>query len=272
MLIERVVLETGSRCFAANTDGASFVVKKTKLDQVFQIAREWEELTKLNLEHETYDKMFFRDVNNYIWVKDDKYKLKGVFEPLESKGWHKDFSQPIVNKAVVDYYTKGVSYKETIDNHPDILDFCKEVKVTGTDKLVSRRMSKGEIIENPENKLTRYYVSNSGVSLTKIMSPLDKVSDLDREKKKGQVNIFDYIPDVKINPKDREISIEAGHTCTVYNVHKGQDISQYDVNYDYYYNECKKLIKSIERGKTKKGKKNNEKSNSNSKYKQQSIF
>lgn len=55
----------------ANTDGITVVVTKEHDDSMMQIVGEWEKLVKLEMERVDYDKMFIRDVNNYIGVYKD---------------------------------------------------------------------------------------------------------------------------------------------------------------------------------------------------------
>ncbi len=53
-----------------NTDGFEFIVKKEYDDRVKQIVREWETITGLTMEGLYYKKMFIRDVNSYIAIKE----------------------------------------------------------------------------------------------------------------------------------------------------------------------------------------------------------
>lgn len=55
----------------ANTDGITVVVTKEHDDNMMHIVGEWEKLVKLEMERIDYDKMFIRDVNNYIGVYKD---------------------------------------------------------------------------------------------------------------------------------------------------------------------------------------------------------
>lgn len=55
----------------ANTDGITVVVTKEHDDNMMHIVGEWEKLVKLEMERVDYDKMFIRDVNNYIGVYKD---------------------------------------------------------------------------------------------------------------------------------------------------------------------------------------------------------
>lgn len=252
MLIEKICLSTDSRCVAANTDGASFVIKKAELEKVKQVCKEWEAMTMLKLEDEEYKAMYFRDVNNYIWVTPEgKSKLKGIFEPSSKKAWHKNFSQGIVGTAVTKYLTEGVSYEQTVRECNDIFEFCKSCRVTGSDKLVSRSIEGNNLVDEELSKLTRYYVSTSGTALIKKMKPTAQgaktYTEKYRDKIRNQTDLIDtyQLSTTQATPKPRETNIEAGRYCTVFNVYKKLDISSYGIDYDYYVEECKKIIKSI---------------------------
>lgn len=240
MLIEKMVLKINARCIAANTDGATFLIKKKDYDELVSICKEWENLTKLTLEYENYNRMIFRNVNNYIWIGESYPKLKGEFEL--DKAWHKDFSQMIVYKALKEYYVNNIPVRKTIEECDNILDFCKEVRIR-TGKLVNRTIIDNQIVDIELTKLTRYYVSNKGQKLIKILNP--KVKPVT-----NQLDMVDvYGLDTTEKIVYRETMIEADAYTTVYNVHVPKDISAYDINYDYYINECNKVIRSIKKNK-----------------------
>ena len=46
-----------------NTDGITVVIKREDKKLYWGICKEWENITKLNLEYVAYDKMIIRDVN-----------------------------------------------------------------------------------------------------------------------------------------------------------------------------------------------------------------
>jgi len=118
----------------------------------------------------------------------------------------------------------------------------------GSNKLYSRSIINNAIVDESLNKMNRYYVSNNGCELIKKLPPLEKNYLTETEKyniKNGynQLDIFDFIEDVRVEPKDRESNLEAGHKCTLFNRYIESD--NYDINYDYYIKECKKIINNI---------------------------
>jgi len=97
-------------------------------------------------------------------------------------------------------------------------------------------------------KTTRYYVSNTGVQLIKKMPPLKRVEKgyAERYKKKFSEKYpkedFSLVDDVEIQIPHRETNIESGYLCTVVNTMD----KNFDINYDYYINECNKIIELYE--------------------------
>jgi hypothetical protein len=247
-LIE-MLSKKGIHCICANTDGASFKIKKSEYEILKEVCAEWEVMTKLELEYAEYKSLIFRDINSYLWLpyKEGKeIKLKGVFEL--KKDWHKNQSMSIVYKSLYEYYINGVPVEETIRSCDNIFEFCKSVKSKGGGRYVTRFYKKGVRHEVAQQKTIRYYVSPNGQQFIKIMPPIKKDTQIERHRKSNplQSNIFDLIDDETIEIKDRESEVEAGHKCVMYNVHiKKDNISAYDIDYNYYINEARKIIKQI---------------------------
>ena len=65
MLMERIPDAAG---LLLNTDGVEIRIPRKYKDEYLSICKEWEEITQLNLEHDTYQKIVLGDVNNYIAV------------------------------------------------------------------------------------------------------------------------------------------------------------------------------------------------------------
>ena len=263
MLTERVVekCKNNVTIIFENTDGAMYRIKRTDIDNLEAACKEIEDICKIPLEIQECKKIIARDVNNYInIITDENIKFKGTFEI--DKDYHKNHSKRIVRLALANYFINGVlpadyitKYLSTsttdIDNYDNygIFDFLLGVKMKGKkDKLYARTITSNAIIDEPLAKMNRYYVSNDGVELVKIMPPLEKAyitnTDKHRQTVPNQINIFDIIEDVTVDPKDRESLIEVGYLCTIYNKHEPD--ANYDINYDYYINECNKIINAIE--------------------------
>lgn len=68
MLAEKLLKVDGLKMIQINTDGLTFSVPREHQSRTDEICREWEKVTKLELEGVEYKNMFIRDVNNYIAV------------------------------------------------------------------------------------------------------------------------------------------------------------------------------------------------------------
>jgi len=113
----------------SNTDGIFFCVESVEVaEKCKEIAREWEERTRLTLEWDEYVKIVQKDVNNYILIdKEGHYKSKGAYlKKLSSI----DSDLLILNKALIDYFINGTSVEDTINNSNQLSDFQKIVKVS----------------------------------------------------------------------------------------------------------------------------------------------
>jgi hypothetical protein len=66
MLVDRLITVPTVRMIMTNTDGIEYTVRPDYAEQARAKCREWEQLTKLNLEYARYKRMFIRDCNNYI--------------------------------------------------------------------------------------------------------------------------------------------------------------------------------------------------------------
>lgn len=254
-----------------NTDGAMYRIHRSDYDNLQRACKTTEDIVNIPLETEVCQKIIARDVNNYINViKNEKIKFKGCFEI--DRDYHKNHSKRIVSLALANHYLNGVSVEDTVLNHLEkkdtydiikdvtkegdvinysnhgIFDFCIGAKMKRANKLYSRTIKGVKIVDKELSKTNRYYVSNDGCELIKKLPPTESSYLTDAEKHNlkvggGQYSIFDLVEDVKVNPSDRESNIEAGWKCSLFNIY--EDKPQYDINYDYYIQECKKIINKI---------------------------
>ena len=250
MLIE-AFNSAGAKIVSANTDGVVIRFKKIILEDINEIIKQWENITKYQLEQTIYKKYIRKDINNYIVLKEDgKIKYKGCFE--SDKELHKDSSQRVVAISLREYFIDNIIVDDTIRNHNIIFDFCCVDKKKGDAKFESWTYNKeGNKQVQKLGKVVRYYVSNKGSQLMKILPPLAKntitKTDIHRQKvDKAQVNLFDFVEDVQII-KNRESNLKKNQYCTVFNKFEQKDIKNYDINYDYYIDQAKKIIKQIEK-------------------------
>ncbi len=222
MLSEKLSKIPDSQILMVNTDGLEIKIPRTYEDLYNSICKDWEKITNLTLEYIDYSKMIISDVNNYIAVTtDNKVKNKGRFEDDKVVGsepaYHKDNSFRIIPLALQEYFTKGISVKDSINNHTNIYDFCGRQKFTkdsyGQIHYLDLELGK-EIIEK-QQKNTRYYISKSGATFVKYY-------------KKGTTEM-----------------INKGYKVQVFNKYFDKDMKDYNIDYSFYIKECNKEIQLI---------------------------
>lgn len=254
-----------------NTDGAMYRIHRSDIENLNRACKEIENIVNIPLETQECQKIIARDVNNYINIIDNNnIKFKGCFEI--DRDYHKNHSKRIVALALAEYYLNNASIGNYIQNYLNtnstniikewdydnnkpiyytnygIYDFCIGGKMKGDNKLFKRSIQDFKVVDEPIGKINRYFISNNGYELIKKLPPLEKNSLTATDKHKikidnNQMNIFDIIDDVSIDPSNREENLEAGWKCELFNVYKEK---KYDINFEYYINECNKIINTVE--------------------------
>jgi hypothetical protein len=218
MLYEMVTTRIpNSQPLMQNTDGLEFEIDEKDEAYFFEICKEWEDLTQLQLESVEYQKMIIGDVNNYIAVYDDgKTKCKGRFE-FEELPLHKNKSNLVVAKAWFEYFVNGVDPKDYIKTNRNIFDYCTGSKIKGDWFFIEKGVEAGDYYERKLQKLVRYFVSKKG---TKI---------------------------IKCHPDGRQIQLESGPIHqTIFNKAEMQSWEDYNIDEKYYLNKIYDEIKKIE--------------------------
>lgn len=204
-LIEK--LEDYCELIQSNTDGLFLKVKrKEDIDKIKAIAAEWEKRTRLQLEWETFSKIYQKDVNNYIVVhEDNSYKSKGAYvKKLDQL----DYDLPIVNIALREYFVNGTSIESTINNCNKLIEFQKVVKITSKYKgityndepisekcirvFASKSLNDGPVLkinskDKPEkiaNTPARCFIENGDIKDKRISRKLDRQWYIDVAKKR----------------------------------------------------------------------------------------
>lgn len=217
MLIERLIDTCSVRLIQANTDGFTVKIHKSKIETMKEHISRWEKVTGLIMEDSHYTSMYVADVNSYIaCYTNGKVKYKGRYEFLpfinqELGAMHKNHSATVIQMAVANEIVDGGDAISFIRNHDNPFDFMLRAKVSRSSRLVLE--VDGEDIE--QQNICRYYPSESGGKLVKIMPPLVDGGE------------------------DRRLSIESSYKVKTCNNMK--DFS-WDINYDYYINEVQKLL------------------------------
>ena len=230
-----------------NTDGIEIRIPREYQDDYLGICKQWEDLTSLQLEHDTYQKLVLGDVNNYIGLNDYKkvdlttfreikeknphYKFKVIgdsffFAPTKMKGrydfknlaLHKNKSKLIIPKAVYHYFIHDILPETYLESNKNILDYCIGGKSKGDWEQVAKFIENGQYTEEKLQKINRYYISKSGVKIVKV-NKVDK----------------------------REIQLEAGKWLqSVYNKIKLEtDWSKYNIDKGYYTEAIEQEINNI---------------------------
>ncbi len=133
LLIE--MIEPHAQLVQSNTDGLLVKLKTIDdFDLMDDIVYEWECLTGMKMEFELFNKVFQKDVNNYILIGDDgKIKSKGGYVKKLSD---LDYDLPIVNKALINYMVHGISVEDTILPCDDLKEFQMVTKISNKYKHI----------------------------------------------------------------------------------------------------------------------------------------
>ena len=213
-------------------DGFEVKIPRQYENQYYDICKQWETLTKLELEFVDYQKMIISDVNNYISIDTKgKTKVKGKYE-FKDIPLHKNKSHSIIPLAVYEYWVNNIPVEQTIRNHKNIFDFCAGVRAKKSEKGGQSRyelhyVKDGDIHIDKLSKTVRYFISNKGKTLFKkyesgdsehVEAPLRK-GKMFREWKVTYFNKA-YYPD---------------------------SFQDYDINYDYYIIKAKDWINDIQK-------------------------
>lgn len=122
-------LEGTCELIQSNTDGLIVKVGGRKdIDRVRELCAEWERRTRMVLEFDEFERIYQKDVNNYLVIhKDGGYKSKGAYvKKLDVL----DYDLAIVNKGIVNFFIHGTPIEETIMAANQLIDFQKIVKVS----------------------------------------------------------------------------------------------------------------------------------------------
>jgi hypothetical protein len=185
MLIEKLHL-AGIPIISCNTDGIVCKIPIDLQDKYYEVAKEWEGRTGMQLEFTRYKKYVRRDVNSYITEKDDgSTKEKGVF--LKEVDLKKSYHMPIVAKCLHAYFIKGTPVKKTLEDCKDIMEFCISQK-SGSNFSIELHSGKG--IKQLQ-KTNRFYITKKGGALIKKEHFSKKTIGLHVGRLVGILNDFD---------------------------------------------------------------------------------
>lgn len=206
---------------SANTDGIEVLVPKHQLQQYKDILNMTCRKFQLDLEHEYYKKIIYKNVNNYIAItEDNNIKRKGIFKlPFNEEGKREiplgdSCNELVISKALDAYYVNGIEPKDFISNPEKsglhIYDFCKSNKIS-KDFTV---WWNSEI----QQQLNRYYFSKTAPRLFKQKDNIGTMQ-----------------------------SVNVGEGVVLFNEYKELSWKDYNINYQYYISSTQKIIEEINR-------------------------
>lgn len=201
-----------------NTDGITFILKKEYLPILDKIRVWWENKTKLSFEYVEYNKMIIKDVNNYIaQYTNGSLKKKGLFET--EMPYHKNPSALIIPKAIENYFINNLTIEETINNENNsIFDYCYGVKKKNNFELNLITFYDNVEIIREQQRVCRFIASNNNENSGKLFK------DFNDGRRVG------ILVDTFVEPLD---------------VIDKEEVKHYNINYNYYISQAKKIIESI---------------------------
>lgn len=192
-------LEGYADIIQSNTDGIILQVADNDdaEKKMREICQEWIDRTKMGLGFDEIDEIWQKDVNNYIFrFKSGKLERKGAYVKELSE---LDNDLPIVNKAIVDYLTKGVLPEDTVAECNELKQFQKIIKVSSnyrmgwhngkyltdktfrvfasknsSDTYIGRCKTEGATIEKFANTPDHCFIWNDEVNGVGVVKNLDK--------------------------------------------------------------------------------------------------
>lgn len=149
----------GARLMMINTDGLEVTIPKKYQDKYNKIKAWWMKHNGYNLEGKTYDRMFIKNVNNYVSISSEgKAKRKGgdflTYEDyVQPQDYHRNPSWMVIGNAIFQH----ISGKSTIENHvrneTNVHEFLYGLKVSSrfkTGRLSSHKIEAADFLYNSD--------------------------------------------------------------------------------------------------------------------------
>lgn len=208
MLCEKLI-EIGVEVDMCNTDGITIIYDEPLEEQVEEICKWWQGISRMELETVDYVKVARMNINNYLALYEEKgenkTKPKGMFLIDPPIDMSRDFL--VIPKALNAYYTEGKDLESFIKSHDNIYDFCACQKVDKTYAVVWNGAT--------QQRLNRYYVTKSGPYLYKS--------------KNGSME-----------------NMLKGYSVQLFNDYKEAPMDSRNIDYSFYVAEAKKLLNQLE--------------------------
>ena len=216
MLAEKLI-SIGCQIIQANTDGL-FVLRKKKDEQKFKdVCKWWENLTRLELEEDRFERFYQFAINDYLGViegyKDSKnpklLKKKGLF--IDSVTLGKGMQPMIIPKAINANLADNIPVEETIRN-------CKNINEFITYQKVDKKFTV-QYMDKFITHINRYYVSTNGGYLYKCEVEDGKIIKFANMLTASGVTLCNDITAIKEFPRN--------------------------INYKYYIKEANKILAKL---------------------------
>jgi hypothetical protein len=195
MLAERFV-SVGCKIIQSNTDGL-FILRPRNNEEAFkEVIKEWETITKLQLEGDSFEAFYQYAINDYLAVgkgyaetKDTKLlKKKGLFIDKVTLG--KGMKPLIIAKAINAYLADRIPVKDTIFGSRDINDFLTYQKVAKKFQVYYG----DDIVQH----INRFYMSVNGQKIQKYDASINRYTSIVAD---SGVKILNNLVDVQF-PND----------------------------------------------------------------------
>jgi len=267
MLIERCEL-AGIQCISSNTDGITMRIKRSQLDEYYQFCKEWEAVSRMELEHVSYEKIVIVAVNDYVAYKKG-YSYKKGDEEVYVPGYS-DLKDKLVWPSPADWIEYNYSYVKS-DAAAKLIDSCVKMKGMfisysrlgkGLDSVIVSKalidyFGKGTPVEDTIRGSTDIW---DFISFQKIGKQFQVMW---QEEKQQQINRFyasrkgGYLMKRKRTEKrnsntginetkftDSHVKKDSG--IQIMNEYVKKPMNEYGINYSYYISKANDVIKGLE--------------------------
>lgn len=155
-------LEPYCKLVQSNTDG--IIIIPYDEDKIIEVVKDWEDRSKVKMEISYGNKIVQKDVNNYVFRKDDGSikAIGGYVRQYKPRDLRRTLS--IIDKALVEHLINDVSIEDYIHNNNDPLDYQIISKVGKTYDKVFLEV---DGVQMPTNFVNRAFAGFTGGRLYK---------------------------------------------------------------------------------------------------------
>lgn len=215
----------GALIIQTNTDGVLFKIKRSDYEAVKAALMEFSNAVSIPLEIDEEYSVFQKNVNNYILYAEPngKPKLKGRWAKKSGSDVPLvPLNAPVINNAVIAYYSKGIPFEETIRNERNPLNFMITTMKGPTYNGVLYTDINGERLTT---NINRVYASN--------------------DSRKGTLHKYKLDDEGNIEKRDKIASIP--DHCGLWNDAVLPTDSLRDIDYQWYIDTARKSAVTMER-------------------------